>query len=301
MVRLGLCCKFFDEPIRFRTTTATATAKLSRPAALKKLAHLCRHNGESLMEAILFCAAKGIGAFRVNSRILPLKTHPDLGYSVSDLPEGKAIVALFEACGAMARKKDIRLTFHPDQFVLLSSPRDDVTIRSIEELEYQAEVADWIGADVINIHGGGAYGHKAAALRRLAKNFKRLSSGVRRRLTLENDDRIYTPSDLLPICDRLGIPFVYDIHHHRCLADEEGDFKEASEVTRLAMATWDREPLFHLSSPRGGWDSPHPHYHADMIRPGDLPLHWRDLDVTIDVEAKAKERAVLRLRRALIL
>ena len=295
MPRLGLCCKFLDEPIRFRTTTATSTAKLSRRAALDKLAGLCRHNAKALTDAIDYCARKGIGAFRVNSRILPLKTHPDLGHAMSDLPGGDEIVALFESSGRCARTQDVRLTFHPDQFVLLSSPREDVTVRSVEELEYQAEVASWIGADAINIHGGGAYDDKAAALRRFAKNFKSLSKGVRCRLTLENDDRIYTPSELLPVCDALGIPLVYDIHHHRCLPDALGE----EDATALALETWNREPIFHISSPRGGWCSAHSRHHRDMIRMRDFPDCWRDLDITIDVEAKAKERAVIALRRSL--
>ena len=60
--------------------------------------------------------------------------------------------------------------------------------RSIAELEYQAEVAEWVGADVVNIHGGGAYGDKADALARFASSLSRLSDRARSRLTVENDD-----------------------------------------------------------------------------------------------------------------
>jgi len=90
-----------------------------------------------------------------------------------------------------------------------------VTRRSIADLNYHAQVSEWIGADVINIHGGGAYGNKKKALDQVARNLKRLSKAVRNRLTFENDDKTYTPSDLLPLCKREGIPFVYDVHHHR--------------------------------------------------------------------------------------
>jgi len=51
----------------------------------------------------------------------------------------------------------------------------------------------------INIHGGGAYGDKKSALRRLARQIEKLPDHVRTRLTFENDDRVYTPSDLLPL------------------------------------------------------------------------------------------------------
>ena len=78
------------------------------------------------------------------------------------------------------------------------------------------EVAEWIGADVVNVHGGGAYGDKQKALARFARNLDRLSDEARNRLTVENDDRTYTPADLLPLCRAEGIPLVYDVHHHRC-------------------------------------------------------------------------------------
>jgi UV DNA damage endonuclease len=61
----------------------------------------------------------------------------------------------------------------------LNSPRPDVVEKSVQELEYQAEVAEWVEADVINIHGGGAYGDKQTALAEFARNLDRLSSRVR--------------------------------------------------------------------------------------------------------------------------
>lgn len=295
MIRLGLCCIFRDEPIRFRQATATALLRLPRKSRLAKLADLCHSNAEALMQALEFCAANGIGAFRVNSQILPLKTHPNCGYNLADLPGGEEIIARFRACGRFRRKTGLRLSFHPDQFVLLNSPRQEVVEASIRELAYQAEVSGWIGADVINIHGGGAYGDKPAALRALVQAIRRLPQRIRRRLTLENDHRVFTPADLLPVCRLTGVPLVYDVHHHRCLPDG----LTVGEATRAALVTWDREPVFHLSSPLEGWNGPAPERHHDYIDPADFPACWRGLDLTVDVEAKAKEHAVLRLKRDL--
>jgi UV DNA damage endonuclease len=107
---------------------------------------------------------------------------------------------------------------------------------------------------------------------------------------LENDDRIFTPADLLPVCERVGVPLVYDAHHHRC----KPDGWSVAEATARAAATWGgREPYFHLSSPREGWGAGDPRPHADYIDPADLPREWLGMDVTVDVEAKAKERAVI--------
>lgn len=291
MIRLGLCCKFEAEPIKFRTATALHTRRLKPAGRRAKLAGLCRANAAALASAIEYCAASGIGSFRVNSQVLPLKTHPDVGYEVAELPGGVGIIKAFKACGAQARRLGIRLTFHPDQFILLSSEKENVTAASIAELEYQAQVAGWIGADVINIHGGGAYGDKAAALARVARALGRLSQAVRSRLAFENDDRVYTPADLLPFCLEQGLPFIYDVHHHRCLPDG----LSVEEVTARALKTWDREPLFHLSSPKYGWKGITPNLHHDYIDIKDFPAGWRHLNITIEVEAKAKELAIKRL------
>jgi UV DNA damage endonuclease len=251
-------------------------------------------NAEALLESLKYCAANGIGCFRIGSSILPIKTHPLVGYSVEELPNAAAIIQTFRECGAYAAEHKIRTVFHPDQFVVLNSPRVEVVENSIRDLEYHAQVAEWVRADVINIHAGGAYGDKAAALETFARNLDRLPPAVRSRLTVENDDKIFTPSDLLPMCRSAGLPLVYDVHHHRCLRDQ----LTIEQATALAIETWDREPLFHLSSPLEGWTGPQPHRHHDYIDVRDFPECWRNLTATVEVEAKAKELAVARLRSA---
>ena len=292
-MRLGLCCLFAEENIRFRTTTAAALGKLGRRDRVDKLRNLAAENAASLYAAIEYCATHGIGCFRVNSRILPLKTHPELGYDAELL--GEAVLEAYRRCGELARSTHTRLSFHPDQFVVLSSPNPSVVESSLAELEYQAEVAEWIGADVINLHGGGGYGDKPTALRRLAGVVADLSARARSRLTLENDDRLYAPEDLLPLCEELGLPLVYDVHHHRCL----GDGLDVEAATHHAVKTWDREPLFHVSSPREGWGADNPRPHSDFIDLLDFPSLWDGMTITVEVEAKAKELAVLSLKRAL--
>lgn len=290
-LRLGLCCQFAREPIKFRTTTATAMLRFGRRERLARLAELCLHNADALMASLDFCARHGIGAFRVNSHILPVKTHPTAGYAVNELPGGAEIVERFRNCGAFARAHDLRLSFHPDQFVVLNSPNPKTLAHSLAELNYQAEVAEAVGADTINIHGGGAYGDKTTALQALRANIERLPGPVRSRLTLENDDKVYTPEDLLPVCANTGVPLVYDVHHHRCLPDG----LSVGEATERARATWNREPLFHLSSPLEGWDGAKPERHHDYIDAADFPQAWLGWPLTVEVEAKAKELAVGRL------
>lgn len=232
-----------------------------------------------------------MASFRINSQILPLKTHPEVGYQISDLPGYEKIVADFKNCGRFGRQYDIRTSFHPDQFIVLSSPDKTLVQRSIADLAYQAQVSEWVNADVVNIHAGGTYGDKKNALRRLEDVIQGLPSMIRSRLTLENDDRSYTPRDVLPFCERTGIPFVYDVHHHRCLPDGLSE----KQVTTRALSTWNREPLFHVSSPAEGRGGVNPRSHQDYLDPSDLPVDWRDLNITVDIEAKAKEVAIKRL------
>ncbi|OKY73729.1 MAG: UV damage repair endonuclease UvsE [Desulfobulbaceae bacterium DB1] len=296
--RFGLCCLFAQEPIKFRSFTMKSLVQLGTTERLSKISDVCLHNSRSLLQALHFCRANGIGAFRVMSPFLPRYTHPDAGYTIDTLPDGEEISRNLALVRKFRDTHDIRLSFHPDQFIVLSSPRRDVVDNAVRELDYQAMLAELIGADVINVHGGGHYGDPTLALSRFADNFRRLPERVQSRLALENDDKIYSVVDLLPLCRQLGIPLIYDVHHHRC----NNDGLSEEEATRRTIQTWEhvgREPYFHLSSPRNGWRHANPLPHADYIDLADFPPCWHGLTGTIDVEAKAKELAVIALQQAL--
>ena len=297
-IRWGLCCQFLDAPIRFRTATHRFVASLPKKEGRGYLAGIARDNAQALADAVRQCIALDIGAFRINSQILPLATHPQTGYALSHLDEDGTITAAFLAAGSLAREHDVRLSFHPDQFVVLNSERGDVVASSLEEMRAQGDIASLVGADVLTLHAGSAAGGTDEALTRLERGIERLSDAGRERLALENDDRRFSPEVLLPFCERLGVPMVYDVHHHRCNADA----LDVAEASARAMATWGgREPHFHISSPRAGWGAGDSRPHADHVAPEDFPGAWFDLAITVDVEAKAKERAVLALRESVAL
>lgn len=295
MIRWGLCCQFLDAPIRFRTATHRYVATLTPAMRRKYLAGIARDNAAALDHAVRHCHALGIGAFRINSQILPLGTHPLSGYTLARLDRSGAIGEAFAAAGRAAARLDVRLSFHPDQFVVLNSERPEVVQSAVDELEFQAEIAEMVGADTLVLHGGGGAGGTAVALERLDRGLDLLGERARGRIALENDDRLFTPAALAPLCERTGVPMVYDVHHHRC----NPDGLTVAEATALAVSTWKgREPWMHISSPREGWDSVNPRAHADYIDPRDVPGEWRRLSMTVDVEAKAKERAVLAIMKA---
>ena len=74
--RWGLCCLSKEEPIHFGIRQATHLAKFDRNRQLEMVPATILANGHALLAAIAYCADAGIGAFRVNSRIFPLKTPP---------------------------------------------------------------------------------------------------------------------------------------------------------------------------------------------------------------------------------
>lgn len=294
-LRWGLCCQFLDAPIRFRQTTHRYVSSLAPELRGPFLATIARHNAGALADAVRRCTELGIGAFRISSQLLPLATHPESGYRVGELEGGDEIVRSFAEAGRLARERDVRLSFHPDQFVVLNSERETTVESAVRELEHTAEISAILGVDNMTVHAGSLAGGTAAALDRLRRGIDRLSDDARARLVLENDDRLFAPSDLLPLCREAAVPLVYDAHHHRC----NPDGLDVADATEAAVATWGgREPWAHLSSPRDGWDAANPRPHADYVDLADFPESWRGRRLTIDVEAKAKERAVLAIRDA---
>jgi UV DNA damage endonuclease len=294
--RWGLCCQFLDSPIKFRQATHRYCSTLSAEESRRYLSEIVLSNAHALIDAIFRCNELGIGAFRITSQFMPLATHPASGYKPADLPQWAEIRGKLAEAANAARHHRIRLSFHPDQFVVLNSESDRVVASSVTELEHQAAVARMIGAEALTLHGGGLTGGSAAALERLERGIDRLGADSRGLLALENDDRLFSPADLLPFCERLGIPFIYDVHHHRCRPDG----MTVLEATERGIATWkNREPWMHISSPKDGWGSLNPRLHADFIDPDDVPEEWRGFSMTIDVEAKQKERAVIAIQNTM--
>lgn len=297
-VRWGLCCLVVDAPIAFRSATHSYVTRLSERERLAYVDGVALHNARALAAVLTYCASLGIGAFRISSQLFPLATHPASGYRLDALPGVIELRRTLAEARHIAERAGIRLSFHPDQFVVINSVRPDVIENSLAELEWQGELADILGADVICIHGGSAAGGQEQPVERLIQSLARLSPRAFSRIALENDDRSFGASDLLPACLDTGVPFVLDAHHHRVLSRD----LSIEDATDWAVASWgEREPHFHVSSPRAGWNTGDPRPHADFVNPADVPAYWFSLDIplTVDVEAKAKERAVLALQEEL--
>jgi len=142
----------------------------------------------------------------------------------------------------------------------------------------------------INIHLGGAYGDKSAAITRFIKNYKRLSPSVTSRLTLENDDRpnLYTTRELVEeVYPYTQTPVVFDYHHHSIHPGKDGE----EEALKLAASTWAGiKPTTHYSE-TARRDNPKALFRAHSIMI-ENHINTYGLDIDCIVEAKGKERAV---------
>ena len=199
------------------------------------------------------------------------------------------------SAGVKSKTHNLRITSHPGPFNVLTSPHDHVVQNCIKDLTIHGDVFDMMGLtrtpyNKINIHIGGAYGDKPASMERFCKNFNLLPESVKSRLTVENDDKasMYSVKDLMYIHERIGIPIVFDYHHHKFCT---GDMTE-QEALELAMSTWgDIKPVVHYSESRTLEDeTAKPQAHSDYIY-SKIDTYGHDLDIV--VEAKAKELTVL--------
>ena len=251
-------------------------------------------NAADLGRILRWNVENGIKVFRLSSEFFPWASE----YKFEDLPQYLRIKTLLAGAGHYAKSNGMRLTCHPGPFNVLVSPHKHVVDNTITDLRIHGEIFDMLGLErspynKINIHCNGVYGDKQSAMDRFCKNFELLPESVQTRLTVENDDKasMYSVKDLMYIHERIGIPIVFDYHHHKFCT---GDLSE-QEALELAISTWPDgiKPIVHYSESKAlheGDESLKPQAHSDYIN--DLPdLYGNDVDVM--VEAKAKELSIL--------
>jgi len=251
-------------------------------------------NSRDLCEIVKWNVENGINFFRISSDIFPWASE----YNIEDLPQYQRIKTVLSSCGNYTRDNSVRLTSHPGPFNVLVSPREHVVQNTITDLTNHGKVFDLLGLDrtpynKINIHCNGVYGDKQSALDRFCKNFELLPESVQTRLTVENDDKasMYSVKDLMYIHERIGIPIVFDYHHHKFCT---GDMTE-QEALELAISTWPKgiTPVVHYSESKALHESNQklkPQAHSDYIN--NLPSTYGN-NVDIMVESKAKELSIL--------
>ncbi len=196
-----------------------------------------------------YLAAAKISMYRISSDFAPYYTHPDLPQFHNQIQECKTEL---EALGKRASNMNLRLSFHPSQYILLNSPKENLTVTAIKDFQAQAEMLDLMGQGeegVIVTHVGGVYGEREAAMQRFIRNHKTLPEAAKRRLVLENDDKSWSAGEVLKIHEATGIRCIFDHQHHNCFNPDERD---AAESCAAFLNTWGGrgKPKIHFSSPR---------------------------------------------------
>ena len=196
-----------------------------------------------------YLAKVGLDFYRLSSDLAPYATHPDMPQFHGMVAESDAELAAF---GGKARALDIRIGFHPSQYVLLNSPDPELTRKSIWDLSSQAEMLDRMGmgpeAGLVT-HVGGVYDDREASRARWIEGFNACPQHVRDRLLLENDDIRFSAADVLWIHERTGVRLVFDYQHFWCLNPEGLEMRPTLE--RFVRSWPDgARPKIHFSSPR---------------------------------------------------
>ena len=204
---------------------------------------------ELLDKVLDYLAAEKLDMYRLSSDIAPYATHPDLPQFHSMVADSDAELRAF---GKKAKDHDIRLSFHPSQYVLLNAPDPDLLRKSIWDLSSQAEMLDRMQLDeeaVMITHVGGVYDDHEASRARWIAGWEQCPEHVRRRLVLENDDIRFSAADVLWIHERTGVRLIFDYQHFWCLNPERLDMRATLE---RFLATWPDgvRPKIHFSSPR---------------------------------------------------
>lgn len=212
----------------------SVTQRLATP---ERLTEVIGHNLEALDATLDYNARQGIRLFRISSDVIPFGSSP-----VNTLDWTHDFAYHLAALGAKARQNNMRLSMHPGQYTVLNSPNDEVVARAQDDLVYHTAFLDALDLDAtakIVLHVGGAYGDKAAALDRFASAYNRLPETVKRRVVLENDDRLFTARDVLSLCETAKAPMVFDTLHHEL--NHEPDAPPWPVLLDAAAATWSTE------------------------------------------------------------
>lgn len=300
-LNMGYCC--INVYLRKSKIFCSRTCRLD---TIKKLGinysyELAEKNLNDMETIFKWNYENNIYLYRMSSDMFPFATHPEYHdkYDISQFAE------LLEKLGKLAKQYKQTITFHPGQYNQLTSIKENVIEKSVIEIDFHAKILDMMGADqdgVIIIHGGGKTGGKDQALNRFRESYKKLSKSSQNRLVLENCEMAYAIEDLLPISYELNIPIVIDYHHHNI--NQGSKTKSLEDLTEMVLHIWKKRgitPLFHLSESRDGVletdNIMTRRAHSDYIKnlPEILIKLLGTTKINLDIEAKMKEQAVLKL------
>lgn len=299
---LGLCCQYIEKKVK--RTGAVEYKNLCDERNLQfgkfnkgdysdaVIEDVWNNNTTNVFKIIKRIHSEGLKVFRLSSNLLPLyDCKPEL------LKNSSVVKSNLKEIGVFIKTNQMRLTTHPDQFVVLSSNTQNVIDKSIMMLEHHSWIFDQMELDAspfyaINVHGG-TKGNSNILIDSIGK----LSLNAKARLTLENDERSYNVNDLQKIYEATGTPILFDSHHH---VFNTGDLT-IEEGLDISKKTWgDIKQLTHLSNTQPGLESGNfteRRKHSDYIHyiPECQRLGNNNNELDIEVEAKMKNLCIFKM------
>lgn len=308
-LRLGCCCttitlRYGKDGIFGSRSVTLKTLKdkgieVGEERALKNIADL------HIMIQWLF--DRGVHVFRLPSDMIPHGSNKVIKEMFDergmDYLKLKFCREQLVSLGALVNKLGVRVTFHPGQYNQLGAQSLDVLQKTFYELNMHCRILDIMGVDkngVMVIHGGGTYGDIDATIKRFIHVTKKLPDHIKRRLVLENDEKCYSPDDLIKICEATDTPLVFDIHHYVCYEiNHPGKQTSLDIMIPRILETWKKRglrPKFHISEQdpekRIGAHSFFIETIQDVLL--EIPEKY-GVDFDLMIEAKGKELAIAKL------
>lgn len=277
------------------TVTFSNYNKIALPdKKLEKLKSVAASNLKDLETIIKYNIENDIHFYRITSALIPLVTHPEVGY----WGHREFLKKDFEYVGKLINDSKMRVDTHPDEFNVINSinPKvvENTKINLLRQTEWFEDFKYDLGKMVIHI--GGATNGKKAGLERFIANFNTFPAEVKSKIIIENDDKTYTAQETLNLCNELNLPMVLDVHHHNCNNNGENIY----ELIPKIFLTWRNEklpPKLHFSSPRNGKND---RKHSDFIDPKAFVTFLENIkpfntDIDIMLECKEKDLALFKL------
>jgi len=277
-----------------KSLTFARYSALPKEERMDKLKLVTAQNLLHTKRILHYNIAHEIELYRLSSSLVPLATHPEVMWDFIS-PFKKE----WQELGEMIKKHHLRVSFHPNQFTLFTSPREEVTINAVKDMEYHYNMLaamDVLDAGLINIHIGGAYGDKQDSLKRFHHNLKSLPTDIKQKMTLENDDKTYDVRETLETCEQENIPMILDYHHYMA---NKGELDLLYYVERIfnTWETFNMIPKVHISSPKSeqAYRSHADFVSLDFVLPFLKMAKELNRDFDIMIEAKQKNIAMHQL------
>lgn len=292
-MNLGYCCINLELGDQGVSTNRGMIKRTFESKGIDYAADIALSNLKDLLKVLEWNYENGVNVYRMSSCLFPWMSE----YEFKDLYNYPEILQTCVEIGAYAKATSQRLSFHPGHFDILASPSEKTANSAIRDINQHAQIMDMMRLptgwyNTINIHVGGAYGDKPAALERFCTNYLKLQPSAQMRLTVENDDKanMYSTLELYEgVHKKVGIPIVFDYHHHRMC--NGGQTEE--EAIKLAATTWPDgiRPLTHYSSSKklNEDETSNQQAHAEFLYE---KIEFYDLQIDVELEAKGKEKAL---------